>query len=73
MAEIFNVQEAKIHLSRLLERVKAGEEIIITKSGKPYARLVPLERKARTLGFVKGSVPDAFFVPLPDDELESWE
>ncbi len=72
MAEIVNVYEAKTHLSRLLERVKAGEEIIIAKSGEPYARLVPLERKARELGFVKGSVPDAFFSSLPDDELDPW-
>lgn len=73
MPEVVNIHEAKTHLSRLLERVKAGEEIIIAKSGEPYARLVPLEPKARELGFVKGSVPNAFFRPLPDDELDPWE
>lgn len=73
MSEIVNIHEAKTHLSRLLERVRAGEEIIIAKSGEPYARLVPLERRGRELGFVKGSVPDAFFEPLPDDELDTWE
>ncbi len=72
MAEIVNVHEAKTHLSHLLDRVKAGEEIIIAKSGEPYARLVPLERQGRELGFVKGSVPDALFGSLPDAELDPW-
>ena len=72
MPEIVNIHEAKTHLSRLLERVNAGEEIIIAKSGKPYARLVPLARQARELGFVKGTVPESFSEPLPDDELDAW-
>lgn len=72
MPEIVNIHEAKTHLSRLLERVRAGEEIIIAKSGEPYARLMPLERQERELGFVTGSVPDTFFEPLPDDELDAW-
>ncbi len=73
MPEIVNIHEAKTHLSRLLERVRAGEEIIIAKSGKPYARLMPLERHERELGFVEGTVPDSFAEPLPDDELDAWE
>lgn len=72
MPEIVNIHEAKTHLSRLLERVHAGEEIILAKAGKPYARLVPLERPERELGFVRGKIPDAFFEPLPDDELDIW-
>lgn len=70
-----NVHEAKTHLSRLLTLVLAGEEIIIAKSGQPCARLVPLpksERK-RTPGIAKGAVTDAFFEPLPDEELLAWE
>jgi prevent-host-death family protein len=64
-----NVHEAKTHLSRLLERAHAGEEIVIAKSGRPYARLMPLttakaERKAGTLkGLV--SITESFFEPLP--------
>lgn len=73
MATIVNVHEAKTHLSRLLERVKGGEEIVLAKAGRPYARLVPIEPKPRELGFVPGSVPDTFFEPLPVDELEKWE
>jgi prevent-host-death family protein len=38
-----DIQEAKTHLSRLIERVQAGEEIVIAKAGRPAARLVPLE------------------------------
>ena len=64
-----NVHEAKTHLSRLLERARAGEEIVIAKSGRPYARLVPLEGRApeRRAGTLKGRirVDETFFEPLP--------
>ncbi|MEW5973920.1 MAG: type II toxin-antitoxin system prevent-host-death family antitoxin [Pseudomonadota bacterium] len=74
MTQIINIQEAKTHLSRLLERAHAGEEIILTKHGKPYARLMPLTPPGkRRLGFMKGHVDDAFFEPLPEDELKAWE
>ena len=63
MSKIVNVHEAKTYLSQLLERVNAGEEIIIAKSGKPVARLMPLERRKRNLGFVTGTVPEAFSSP----------
>ena len=68
-----NVHEAKTHLSRLLEQVRAGEEVVIAKAGKPVARLVPLARKEpRRPGLVKGRLTEAFFEPLPDDELAAW-
>lgn len=74
MAEVINVQEAKTHLSRLLERVRAGEEIVLAKAGRPYARLVPLEEhRERRPGIAKGRVTEAFFEPLPEGELELWE
>lgn len=76
MSQMVNVHEAKTHLSRLLERAHAGEEIILAKAGKPYARLVPLaaEPPRRQPGRLKGVViPDGLFDPLPDDELEAWE
>lgn len=58
-----NIHEAKTHLSRLVERVEAGEEIIIAKAGRPAARLVPLEgaRKPVKIGGLKARTP------LPDD------
>ena len=73
MSEIINVHEAKTQLSRLLDKAHAGEEIVLSKAGKPYARLVPLEKPKRKLGFVKGHLDDKFFDPLPDSELDVWE
>ena len=74
--EQINVHEAKTHLSRWLERAHNGEEIIIAKNGRPYARLVPLESGGqRSLGFLRGTfeVPETFFEPLSDEELRLWE
>jgi len=74
MNKIINVHEAKTHLSRLLDKAHAGEEIILGKAGKPYARLVPLKPvRSRTLGFIKGKLDSSFFDPLPEEELAAWE
>jgi prevent-host-death family protein len=66
-----NIHEAKTHLSRLLERVAMGEEVIIAKAGTPVAKLVPLQArpKKRVLGSAKGefTVPDDFNDPLPKE------
>lgn len=68
-----NVQEAKTHLSALLARVAAGERIVLARHGKPIAQMVPLDPSPRRqLGFLKGSIDEAFFEPLPDVELERW-
>ena len=58
-----NIHEAKTHLSRLIERVEAGEEIVIAKAGRPAARLVPIEgkRKPVKIGGLKARAP------IPDD------
>src|SRR5258708_22953875 len=71
---VVNIHQAKTHLSRLLEQVAAGEEVVIAKAGKPIARLVPVAEKLepRPLGFLKFDVPDAFLDPVPDDELQAW-
>ena len=72
--EIINIHQAKTHFSKLLSRVHSGEEIIIAKSGKPYARLVPIKQtQERVPGIAKGKVTDAFFEPLPEEELSKWE
>ena len=64
-----NVHQAKTHLSRLLDRAHAGEEIVIAKSGEPYARLVPLrgQKPKRQSGTQKGlvEIKESFFDPLP--------
>lgn len=64
-----NVHEAKTHLSRLLQRVEAGEEIVIGRAGHPVARLVPVgrERSPRTPGVWRGQVRIAAdFDELPE-------
>ena len=59
-----NIHEAKTHLSRLVERVQAGEEIIIAKAGRPAARLVPIETASKPvrIGGLKApsAVPNNF-------------
>ncbi|WP_373486883.1 type II toxin-antitoxin system Phd/YefM family antitoxin [Blastomonas sp.] len=75
MTSIVNVHDAKTHFSKLLDRAHAGEEIILAKAGKPYARLVPLEKPKveRKPGRLKYTLPDSFFDPLPEEELRAWE
>lgn len=75
MTETVNIYDAKTQLSRIVDRVAAGEEILIARAGKPVARLLPVEdAKPRTPGLLKGlSVPDALFAPLADEELSFWE
>jgi len=68
--ETANIHEAKTHLSRLLERVARGEEIVIAKAGKPIAKLVPYEapRPRRQLGIWAGRVHIADdFDELPEE------
>jgi len=74
MMAAFNMHQAKTHFSELVERVQAGEEIVIAKSGKPVARLVPYADDApprRRLGAMRGQIwmaPD-FDDPLPPEVL----
>ena len=67
--ETVNVHEAKTHLSRLLERVESGEEIVIARAGKPIARLVPLgpPTPRALFGRDRGKIwiSDDFDEPLP--------
>lgn len=75
MTEV-GVHEAKTHLSRLLRRVAAGEEIIITSGGRPAARLVRFaSHSPREVGFDAGVlvVPSDFDDPLPDALLDDFE
>ena len=72
-----NIHEAKTHLSRLVDEVVAGEEVVIAKAGKPMAKLISFipATKKRKLGLLAGklSVPADFDAPLPDDVLASFE
>lgn len=73
-----SVHEAKTHLSRLIERVLAGEEIVISRNREPVVRLVravPAKKKpllGALMGRVKFDLDDGFFDPLPEDELNAW-
>jgi prevent-host-death family protein len=49
-AEQFNIHEAKTHLSRIIERVEHGEEIVISRAGHPVAKVVPLVRRVNRTG-----------------------
>lgn len=76
MAEV-SVYEAKTQLSRLLDRAARGEEIVITRNGRPVARLVQIQRSRgpRKLGALRGkiAISDDFDDPLPDDVLRAFE
>jgi prevent-host-death family protein len=71
-----NVHQAKTHLSRLLKRVAAGEEVIIARAGKPVARLVPMSDQAppRRPGGWEGKVwiAEDFDAPLPPDLVAAF-
>jgi prevent-host-death family protein len=69
-----NVHEAKTHLSRLLERVEAGEEIILARNGKAVARLVPVGRAERRPGAMKGRIRIRrdFDAPLPESVAKAF-
>ncbi|MCY4067785.1 MAG: type II toxin-antitoxin system Phd/YefM family antitoxin [Acidimicrobiaceae bacterium] len=76
MSETVNVYEAKTHLSKLIERVEAGEEIVLARAGKPCARLVPLAPAPprKRVGLLPGlEIGPEFFEPLPEDEIDAWE
>jgi prevent-host-death family protein len=66
---VVNVQEAKTHLSRLLERVEEGEEVILARAGRPIAKLVPVMGEPRTPGRCRGriTIGEDFDAPLPDE------
>jgi prevent-host-death family protein len=72
-----NIYAAKTHLSRLIDQVNAGEEIVITRHGRPVARLVPAsEAQPRKPGLLEGKgcwIAEDFDDPLPDDLLDLFE
>ena len=80
MDKTVNIHQAKTHLSSLIAKVEAGEEVTIARAGKPVAKLVPLKRRpARSTrrnlaGAMKGKIwigPD-FDDPLPEDILAAF-
>jgi prevent-host-death family protein len=71
-----SVHEAKTHLSRLIDKVLGGEEVVISRNREPVVRLVreAPPKKKPLLGAFKGQfkLDDSFFDPLPDEELARW-
>jgi prevent-host-death family protein len=80
MSELVNIHAAKTQFSKLVERAHNGEEIILAKNGKAYARLVPLEPASlapRQLGFLgiklSPQSTQALLAPLDAEELKRWQ
>ncbi len=73
---IYTVHQAKTQLSKLIASALAGEEVVIARGSEPVVKLTPLNAapKKRVFGAFKGQfeLTDAFFEPLPDDELALW-
>jgi prevent-host-death family protein len=73
-----SVHEAKTHLSRLIEKVLAGEKVVISRNREPVVQMIPagaIPAQTLRIGALKGkiSLGKSFFEPLPDDELAAWE
>ena len=69
-----NMHQAKTELSKLVARALAGEEVIVTRNGKPVVRLVPISRR-RTPGGLEGKIwiSPEFYEPLPEEVLREFE
>ncbi len=70
------IHAAKTHLSRLIEAVLAGEEVVIAKGKTPVARIVAIPKSSFKIGILEGKVtgegPD-FFEPMSEEDLALWE
>lgn len=76
MTQPVNIAEAKAKLSALVDRAAAGEEIILSRAGRPVARLMPLaEQTPRQPGLLKGwQIPDDLFLePMDEEDLRAAE
>jgi prevent-host-death family protein len=72
----YNIHEAKTQLSKLLEQVARGDDVVIARAGVPVARLIPVAPSGahRVLGLEAGRllVPDDFDAPLPDEVIDTF-
>ena len=75
--EIVEIDDAERRLFQLVDKAVAGEDVVLSRSGKPLVRIARLERHKRriTFGVVKGklTVPEDFDAPLPDDVCGGFE
>lgn len=75
--ETVNIYEAKTRLSQLVDKAAAGEDVVVSRHGKPLVRITRLEEPKRRVrfGFLAGQiqVPEDFDAPLPDDVMAAFE
>ncbi len=75
--ETVNIYEAKTRLSQLVDKAASGEDVVVSRNGKPLARITRLVSSKRPIkfGLLKGklTVPTDFDAPLPDDVLAGFE
>lgn len=75
--ETVNIYDAKTHLSKLVDKAASGEDVVVSRNGKPLVRITRLEPTRRRIrfGLLKGklSVPEDFDAPLPDEVLAGFE
>ena len=71
--ETVNIQDAKTRLSQLVDRAASGEDVVVSRNGKPLVRITRLEASKRQVkfGVLKGklTIPEDFDAPLPDEVL----
>jgi prevent-host-death family protein len=75
MAEPISIHAAKTHLSRLIARAEAGEEVVIARAGKPVVKLVSIAPKPKRVpGRWKGkfTIAPEFYEPMSEEELATW-
>jgi len=75
VAHTVNIHEAKTQLSKLIEAIGRGEDVIIARNGEPVARLVPYSTAGRIPGAARGRgrLTEAFFEDLPGTTLRDFE
>jgi prevent-host-death family protein len=75
--ETVNIYDAKTHLSHLVDKAASGEDVVVSRNGKPLVRITRLEPHKRPVkfGLLKGklTVPADFDAPLPDEVLAGFE
>jgi prevent-host-death family protein len=75
--ETVNIYEAKTKLSQLVDKAASGEDVVVSRNGKPLARITRLEPPRRRIrfGILKGKIRIArdFDAPLPDEVLAGFE
>lgn len=75
--ETVDIHDAKTRLSQLVDKAASGEDVVVSRNGKPLVRITRLEGPKQRIGFgvLKGklTVPADFDAPLPDDVLGGFE